>query len=207
MKNDPNQTFQNIKLIGYTSESNKDFCLNTNLYDEVLGYNDLLADSACTTESSKYVVIDIAGKGDTYIMNEKQPNTNILKLLVVGNSSNTEEKRATMASFSYYATFKAILSMMGAPAWIRSWMTPVQEIYLIWDDMSALKREWGQERLQSTTREYALIFCKAAKGWIAIRRCESEESIQKAFTDMLDGTILPSETIVLDVVKAVSHRK
>ena len=112
-----------------------------------------------------------------------------------------------MASFSYYATFKAILSMMGAPAWIRSWMNPVQEIYLIWDDMSALKKEWGQTKLQSTTREYALTFCKAAKDWISIRRCESEESIQQAFTDMLDGTILPSETVVLDVIKAVSHRK
>jgi hypothetical protein len=152
-------------------------------------------------------MIDMAGNGDVYIMNDKNSGTHIVKLLVVGNSSNTEEKRGSISTFSYYATFKLILSMMGVPAWMTHWLNPVQELYLIWEDLFALKKEWGQAKLQATTREYGLKFCEAAKEWISIRRCESVESIQKAFTDMLDGTILPSETIVLDVIKAVAQRK
>jgi hypothetical protein len=178
------------------------------LYDEILLYEELLDKKEDNNNKhNKYLMIDISGRGRTYIMNEANPHTEIVKVLVVGNASNTNDKDSTFASFSVYATIKLMLTMMGAPTWIRSWMQPVQELYLIMDDMELLKSQWGITKLQSTQKEYARMFCQAAKTWIRIRTCHDEKSIQAAYTDILDGTVPPSEAIVVDVAHAVAHRK
>lgn len=91
--------------------------------------------------------------------------------------------------------------------WLASWLNPVQELYLIMNDAAALKKEWGLEKYNRTVVEYGLTFCKAASAWITVRNCSTEESIEQAFVDVVQGTIPPSETIVMDVVKAVAHRK
>ena len=114
MKNDPDKTFENMKIIGYTSKSNVEFCQKTGLYDHVLGYDEMLP------KSKKYVMINIAGQRDIYTNNEKEPEIDILKLLVIGNSSSTEDKKNTADLFSYYATIKMAFAMVGLPPWIHS---------------------------------------------------------------------------------------
>ena len=43
MKNDPNKKFENILIIGYTSESNVEFCKQTGLYDSLFCHDDILS--------------------------------------------------------------------------------------------------------------------------------------------------------------------
>lgn len=209
------------KIIGYTSESNKEFCEKTGLYDEVLGYEDTLKNLESTTgeigdnnnkgkkNKMKYIVVDVSGRGEVYKRNVKEPNLEIVKVFAVGNTSNTSDDKSTFSILSMFGMAKMILTMMGAPSFFTSWMNPVVEPYLIMTDMAELKSKWGNEKLDTMQKDYTRIFCKAAasNGWISIRTCDTEESIQKAFSDIVQGLIPPSETIILDTIKAVAHRK
>ena len=196
------------KIIGYTSESNKEFCLKTGLYDEIIGYDETL--STTTTAKTKYIFIDIAGRGQVYKQSIQDPNVEIVKLLTIGNSSSTPENESSFALFPMKAKIKMLLTMMNF-SWLSSWLNPVEELYLVFKDLEDLESEEGLEKMQTTLKEYERLFCKAAsvpgKEWITVRSCDSEDSIQAAFRDIVKGTVLPSETIVLDVVKAVAHRK
>lgn len=187
------------------------------MYDEIIGYDDVLkfeststatgdCDSSGTKET-KYVIVDVAGRGGVYNQHFQQVDVEIVKVLAIGNASATPDKESTFATFSLIASVKLILTMMGAPAILSSWMNPVQELYLIMNDMADLEKEWGPEKLRSTQNEYVQIFCKAAVEWISVRTCDTEESVQNAFAEIVEGTVPPSETIILDAVKAVAHRK
>lgn len=196
------------KVIGYTSESNKEFCRKTGLYDEILGYDETL--STTSTAKTKYTLIDIAGRGQIYKQSLQDPNVEIVKLLAIGNSSSTSESESSFAIFPIKAKIKMLLTIMNFP-WLSSWLNPVEELYLIFKDLEDLESDVGLEQMQASLKEYERLFCKAAsvpgKEWITVRSCDSEDSIQAAFGDIVKGTVLPSETIVLDVVKAVAHRK
>ena len=203
MKNDPDNKFQNTKIVGYTSPSNMEFCQKAGVYDEVLSYDKMLPSS-----EKKYIMIDIAGRGDIYANNDKQAGVDIVKLLVVGNSSNTDDKKGTVATFSYYAIVKMICAMTGLPSFLHSWMHPTQEFFLIWEDVAAMKKLYGDEKFKKISKEKCLLFCQTAKEkWMSIREAKTEEEIEKAFTDILDGSVPPTETIVLDVESSVAHRK
>ena len=52
-----------VKIVGYTSSSNKDFCIQTGLYDKVVTYDDT---SAVAVLDEKCVLIDVAGNGSLY---------------------------------------------------------------------------------------------------------------------------------------------
>ena len=199
MKNDADKKFENTKIIGYTSSSNIEFCKKTGLYDTVLSYDEVLP-------SQKYVMVDIAGRGDVYTKNEKESGVDILKLLVIGNSSGTDDKKATFSTFSYFAMIKMGMAMMGLPAWVHSWMKPTQELYLIWEDNAVMEKEWGKEKYKKTQKDISFTFCKSAKEWMNVREAKTEEEVMKAFEDILAGTVPPSEVITLDTVKALAHR-
>ena len=198
----------NKKIIGYTSESNKEFCQKTGLYDEVLGYEDTLKPLTGATKSS-FVVIDTSGKGSVYEQNSKEDNVKIVKLLSVGNASGTPDKQSTGSSFSIVSTFKLILGMLGAPRFLLSWLNPTLEIYFIALDLDELNALWGKDKAKATQDEYTKIFCDVVdkNKWISVRTCDTEESIQQGFSDICQGNVPPSETIVLEMTHALEHRK
>jgi len=185
-------------IIGYTSNSNKKFCESTNLYDKILGYDDTLP-----SDCQDVVMVDISGNGSLYKNNKKK----VVKLLVIGNSSGASDKESTFATFSMYATVKMVLTMMGN-GWLRSMMNPKQEIFLIFDIMNVLLKEWGKEKYAQTIEEYTKLFCDTAMHqWdMTMRLCDTEETIQKAFEDIVEGNVPPIEYIILNTSKAVEHR-
>jgi len=198
----------NKKIIGYTSESNKEFCQKTGLYDEVLGYEDTLKPLTGATKSS-FVVIDTSGKGSVYEQNSKEDNVKIVKLLSVGNASGTPDKQSTGSSFSIVSTFKLILGILGAPRFLLSWLNPTLEIYFIALDLDELNALWGKDKAKATQDEYTKIFCGVVdkNKWISVRTCDTEESIQQGFSDICQGNVPPSETLVLEMTQALEHRK
>lgn len=202
MKNDPNRKFENILIIGYTSNNNMQFCKQTGLYDSLFCYDDVLP------SGKKYVVVDIAGRADIYTRNKNEEGVDIIKLLVIGNSSGIEDKKSTFSTFTTYAKMKMIMGMMGLPSRLHSWMPrPNQELYLIWEDMAAMEKKWGKDKLKDIQKESSFTFCKAAKKWMSIREAKTEEEIGEAFVDILEGSVPPSEIIALDICQAVANRK
>ena len=202
MKNDPHKKFENIPIIGCTSNNNMQFCKQTGLYDTLFCYDDILP------PEKKYVIVDIAGRADVYTRNKNEEGFGITKLLVVGNSSGIEDKKGTFSAFTAYAKIKMIMGMMGLPPRLHSWMPrPTQELYLIWEDMAAMEKKWGKDKVKDVQRESSFTFCKAAKEWMSIREAKTEEEIGKAFVDILEGSVPPSEIVALDIGQAVSHRK
>lgn len=194
------------KIVGYTSESNREFCRKTGLYDEVLGYDDMVSASS-PNEKKKCVIIDIAGRGTVYRKTLEDPDIELVKLLAIGNSSGTPDKESAFALFPMKAKIKMLLTMLNVLPWLASWLNPVEELYLIYMDLEEMKSQLGIEKLQTSMKEYERVFCEAASEWISVRTCDSEKSIQTAFQDIIQGSVAPSETIILDVVKAVAHRK
>ena len=183
-------------VIGYTSEANKAFCEATGLYSEILTYDEALP------AGEDVVMVDISGRGVIYTKHQSRAK----KLLCIGNASGGPDKDTAFANFTVYAKIKMILTMMGGPKWIRSSMNPTQELFLIMDTMQVLLEEWGKEKYLQTLEDYTKAFCDEAGKWMKERKCETEETIQSAFEDIVQGSVPPSEFVVLDVGKAVAHR-
>ena len=70
-----------------------------------------------------------------------------------------------------------------------------------------MKKGYGHEKLEEMKKEYSLKYCKFAKKYMIVREATTEREVGQAFTDILQGLVPPSETIILDVAKAVAHRK
>lgn len=190
------------KIIGYTSDSNRSFVESTRLYDALLGYSDALP-SSCSS-SGGVVMIDIAGKGSLYVQNQDK----VTKLLALGNSSDSPEKESTFAKFPLLASIKMIMTMMRMPPWITDCMHVKQELYLVWNTTEFLLKQWGKDKFKQEVETHAKLFCDAAtNNWgLMVRNCNTEEEIQKAFEEIIQGTVSPKECLVLDVAKAVDHR-
>lgn len=186
------------KVVGYTSSDNRAFCQSTGLYAQVLSYQDELP-----TSLGDVVMVDISGRGDLYATNKDR----VKKLLSIGNASGTADKDSSIAAFTALAKCKMILTMTGGPKWVRNLMNPTQELFLIMDTMQVLIEEWGKEKYLENIELYTKRFCDEASKWIRERKCETEDAIQSAFGDIVQGSVPPSEFVLIDVAKAVAHRK
>jgi len=187
-----------VKVFGYTSDQNKEFCQKTGLYDEILSYDEDLPGG----DDCKYILIDIAGRGDLY----KRNADTIKKTLVIGNASSQDDKDSTFACFSMYAMVKLMLTMAGAPSFLRKWMNPSMELFLIMDVSAELTAEWGQEKFNAMVEQATIDFVKAASEWMTVCHCNTDALITKAFDDIMAGTIPPSDAIIVDVAKAVADK-
>ena len=189
------------QVIGYTSASNKDFCESKGLYSQILTYDEALP-SPDANVGADVVMVEVSGRGQVYSNNKDR----VKKLLSIGNASGAPDKDSTFASFTAYAKVKTLLTILGGPKWIRSRMNPTQELFLVTDIMPQLIDEWGKEKYLQTLEDYTKTFCDEAGKWMKERSCDTEESVQAAFEDILKGDVPPSEFVTLDVAKAVAHR-
>jgi hypothetical protein len=101
----------------------------------------------------KYVIIDIAGRGNVCNRIIHEPNVKIVKLLAVGNASTTPSNDSTFPSFSFGAKIKMVFAIMNIFPWFSSWLNPTEELYLIFNDVSDLQSKWGLQKLQTTMKE------------------------------------------------------
>jgi NADPH:quinone reductase-like Zn-dependent oxidoreductase len=180
-----------VKIIGYTSASNKDFCIQTGLYDDVVTYDDTLE------TNEKCVLIDVAGNGSLY--HRLQPK--LIKVLAVGNSNDISEESSTFKQFSWIGTMKLIMTFMGMSNWFRSWLNPQLELFFVFDIMQELKQELGQAKLDVQMDAAMKEFVDAiiTNKWMTVRTCDSLESIQQAHVDICKGNVKPSEAVVVDM--------
>lgn len=184
-----------VKLVGWTSHKNKEFCLKTDQYDSVFDYDEDL------DKYNDCVLVDVAGKSDLYMRNEHK----FLKAFAVGNSNDVPEP--TFTQLGFIATLKMMLALMGFK-WLLGWLNPKLEFYLVLDTLDEMKSELGHEELNKRLDEAMTLFVDAVltNKLMSVRFCDNLTSIQQAQNDICKGLVPPSEAIVLDMVNAVQSR-
>ena len=122
------------------------------------------------------VLVDVAGKFDLYDKYDKK----FVKAFTVGNTNEIPG----------------------------GWTNPKLEPYLVMDTLAEMMSELGKERLDKCLDEAVQEFVGAViqNQWMSVRYCDNLSSIQQAQNDICKGAVLPSEAVVLDMVKGVQSK-
>ena len=122
------------------------------------------------------VLVDVAGKFDLYDKYDKK----FVKAFTVGNTNEIPG----------------------------GWTNPKLEPYLVMDTLAEMMSELGKERLDKCLDDAVQEFVGAViqNQWMSVRYCDNLSSIQQAQNDICKGAVLPSEAVVLDMVKAVQSK-
>lgn len=186
----------NIKqLIGYTSRKNAEFVQSTDLYDEVMTYDQDLR----SEEGLNHLMIDIAGDAALITRNKKA----LIKALAVG-ATHSKAKKSTFAAFGPTAYLKMGADMM-APQFIGQWvdkkLNPKIELFFAPTVMTKLIGLMGKATFNKKSDEALAEFAGAMidNGWMSIDRCENAESTQAAYTAIFEGNSSPSKAVVVSL--------
>jgi hypothetical protein len=124
---------------------------------------------------------------------------------LVGNSNDVPDATASFSQMGLLATAKMLMAFMGLS--LGRFLNPKLEVFLIMTIAADLTKEWGEagfkERSETAMRDF--VDAAVDKKWISCRPCDSVESIQEAFGDIIKGSVPPSEAVVLNVGKSVSQ--
>lgn len=186
------------RVIGYTSEGNKEFVTSTGLYDEVVTYDA----SPAADANTKHVLIDVAGDAKIY----KRIKDQLIKGLAVGGT-HADAEASTFTSFSPSGFLKMFIDMI-APQPIKNWasrsLSPPLEMFFAPTVITELLARWGQEEMNERSNAALTRFVDAAidGDWIQVDRSESLEAIQSAYRRIVSGEVPPSEAVILSLVAA-----
>jgi hypothetical protein len=157
------------ELVGLTSEGNKKFVGELGLYDTVVGYDDIEK----LDPDRPTVFIDIAGNGDVICRLHAHLGDQLKYSCLVGASHWDADSAATD-------------SLQPKPVWF---FAPDQ----------FLKRV-AEIGASGVLKQFAAAwsgFVGATDQWMNIVELNGEESIQRTFAQLLDGTAPPSDAFIL----------
>lgn len=187
------------RVIGFTSMSNAEFVRSTNVYDEVLTYDQTLpVDGAL-----KHVFIDVAGDAELY----KRIKGQLVKGLAVGGT-HADAKTSTFTAFGPSGFLKMFIDMV-APAPVKNWaskkLNPPLEMFFAPTVINELLLRWGDEEVTQRTDVALRQFVDAAidEGWMTVTRCEDLDAIQTAYKKILSGQLPPSEAVIVSLEQCV----
>jgi hypothetical protein len=182
-------------VIGYTGTGNAAFVRSTGLYDKVIGYDDALpADTG-----NRHVLIDVAGDAGIY----RRGKTRFIKAFAVGGT-HAEAESSVFTAFGPSGFLKMFIDMI-APQRVKSWavrrLNPRLEMFFAPTVIKQLQVSWGPEELDRKSGAALGAFVDAAVdgGWIHVQRSETPEAIQAAYRRIVEGTVPPSEAVVLSL--------
>jgi len=154
-----------VKVVGLTSEGNKDFVKDTGFYHEVQTY-DTITD---LNPDVKTAIIDMAGNGkvngDLYDHFEE----NLVYNCMVGKS--------------HWKGAPPPKAKKGAP--------PV--MFFAPDRAKLRMGEWGGERFAQNLGARWLPFCKSAQGWLSVSQEDGAPAFLKCYKDHLNNQADPSK--------------
>jgi len=188
------------RIIGYSSKNNVEFVRSTGLFDDVLTYEqDLPSDPTL-----KPVFIDVAGDATIYRRIQKR----LAKGLAVGGT-HTKAKASTFTAFSPSSILKLVGSMLAPPPvakWLDKHLNPTLEMFFAPTVMSELIARWGRSEFDEKCDAALLSFVDAAlaHAWIKIVRAESPAAIQSEYRRIVEGSVPPSEAIILSLARSES---
>lgn len=183
------------RIIGYSAAKNAPFVRATGLFDDVLTYEEDLP----TDPTLKPVFIDVAGDATVYRRIQKR----LAKALAVGGT-HSKAKASTFTAFSPGGIVKMVGSMVAPPSvatWLDRHLDPTLEMFFAPTVMTQLVARWGRATLDERCDAALAQFVDAAleHGWIKIVRAEATSAIQAEYRRIVEGTVPPSEAIIVSL--------
>ena len=154
-----------IKVVGLTSEGNKDFTESTGFYDEVYTY-DTITDM---NPDIKTAIVDMAGNGK-----------------VIGNVYDHFEENIVyncMVGKSHWDGAPPVTPKLGAPA----------VMFFAPDRIKQRLKDWGGETFAKNLAARWLPFCESAKHWLTLEESHDVTDLLKTYKDFLNGDVGPSK--------------
>ncbi len=152
-----------LHVIGLTSRSNVDFTVETDIYDEVLHYDDV-----SRLPLSDAIYVDVAGRPDITRQIHDHYGERLRYSMIVGDTH-----------------WDAQVSAGGPIA------GPVPTLLFAPDHIHRRRREWGRAQFELAMADSWRSFVKSVSGWLKIRELHGPEEITKAYLDVLEGRIDP----------------
>ncbi|MBY0290689.1 MAG: DUF2855 family protein [Mycobacteriaceae bacterium] len=158
-----------IKVVGLTSRGNLEFVEGLNVYDSVCRY-----DAVSELPGERAVYVDISGDGGVRTEVHAHFGDRLAHSSTVGATHWTE-----MASGA---------GELAGP-------NPV--FFFAPDRITKRGNDWGAAELDRRVAESWAPFAQWAAGWLRIERISTEDEIQRAYLDLLDGKVDPATGIIV----------
>ncbi len=158
-----------VDVVGLTSAPNREFVEGLNIYDSVCLY-----DSVSALAGERAVYVDISGDGAV---------------------------RADV--HAHYGDRLAHSSTVGATHWTQiasgagELAGPSPMFFFAPDRITKRGNDWGAAELDRKVAESWAPFAQWAAGWVRVEEISSEDAIQRAYLDLLDGKVDPSAGTVV----------
>jgi hypothetical protein len=160
-----------IAIVGLTSAGNKEFVEGLNVYDSVLLY-----DEVATLPGDRAVYVDISGSGTVRTNIHAHYGDRLAHSAAVGMTHWTE---------------------MGEGAGDLAGANPV--LFFAPDRIMKRGADWGTAQLDQNVSETWHRFAAWASDWLRVERISSENDIQRAYLELLDGKVDPTAGTVVDL--------
>lgn len=160
-----------IKVVGLTSQSNREFVDGLNIYDSVCLY-----DAVSDLPGERAVYVDISGDGAVRTDVHAHYGDRLAHSSTVGATHWTE-----------------ITSGTGELA------GPSPVFFFAPDRIAKRGDDWGAAELDRKVAESWAPFAQWAAGWLRIERISTEDEIGRAYLELLDGKVDPASGIVVNL--------
>jgi hypothetical protein len=160
-----------VDVVGLTSAGNREFVEGLDIYDSVALY-----DSVSALPGERAVYVDISGDG--------------------GVRSDVH---------AHYGDRLAHSSTVGATHWTQmapgagELAGPSPVFFFAPDRITKRGNDWGTAELDRKVAESWAPFAQWAAGWVRAERVSTEDAIQRAYLDLLDGNVDPSAGTIVDL--------
>ena len=162
---------EGIEIVGLTSAGNREFVEGLNVYDSVYLYDDV---SLLPGERSVYV--DVSGDGAVRTDVHAHYGDRLAHSAAVGMTHWTQMAQGA--------------GELDGPS-------PV--FYFAPDRIKKRAVDWGTAKLDQNVAEAWVPFAQWASDWLRVERISSENDIQRAYLELLDGKVDPTAGTVVDV--------
>jgi hypothetical protein len=160
-----------INVVGLTSEGNREFVEGLNIYDSVFPY-----DAVSGLPGERAVYVDISGDGAV--------RTDV---------------------HAHYGDRLGHSSTVGATHWTQisqgagQLAGPRPTFFFAPDRITKRGNDWGTAELDRKVAESWAPFAQWAAEWLRIERISTEDDIQRAYLELLDGKVDPASGTVVNV--------
>ena len=158
--------------IGITSESNREFCKKLGCYSEIITYDEVSSLDA----SGSVVIVDMAG------------NLEVLRAL--HELFQEQVKYSCLIGTTHRDEIKGLLSLSSLPG-------AKPELFFAPSQAQKRTEELGAGQLEKLIGQSLVDFQKYSDQWLTVVRASGPESIEAAFSKLLNGQASPSEGYIL----------
>lgn len=161
---------RDLRLVGLTSASNREFVEDVGLYDTVLAYDEI---DEIITEPS--VVIDMAGSGSVVAAVHERLGDLITYSMGVGKSHHDSPPAHVTAG-------------------------PRQQMFFAPTAMGDRVKEWGMDEYQRRIKDGLASFIDDSRRWLEIDERRGPDAAEEAWALLFAGTVLPSTGLIVSLL-------